>query len=58
VSVLGAMLGALIIAFAVAVPAALLFLVAFGAWRAYLRRARERALDTTGAAAVEQGTRR
>jgi uncharacterized protein DUF4349 len=56
-SVLGAVLGAVIIAVAVAVPLALLFLVAWGAWRVYLRHARERALDA-GSPAVEQGTRR
>jgi hypothetical protein len=45
-SVLGAVLGALIIALAVTVPLALVLLVAWGARRSYLRHARERTLDT------------
>ena len=44
-SVLGAVVGALIIGLAVAIPLVLAILVGWGARRSYLRHARERALD-------------
>ena len=54
-SVLGAIAGAAIVALAVAVPAAIVGLLAWLAYRAVLRRRREQALDMPPAAQPAPG---